>query len=73
MTFVVLYSYTISNYQAALLMYELAWKMSKDTNDLLWLGILGLTDQWLHNRIDRDKYIDGINFLQGHVLRLNHR
>ncbi len=54
-------------------MYELAWKMSKDTNDLLWLGILGLTDQWLHNRIDRDKYIDGINFLQGHVLRLNHR
>ena len=59
--------------QAALQMFELAWKMSKDTNDLLWLAIVGVTDQYLHNRTDRDKYIDDINFLQGHVLRHNHR
>ncbi len=54
-------------------MFQLAWKMSKDTNDLLWLAIVGVTDQYLHHKVDRDKYIDDINFLQGHVLRHNHR
>ena len=28
--------YSTLFFQAAYLMYEMAWKMSKDTNDLLW-------------------------------------
>ncbi|XP_033747411.1 cell division control protein 45 homolog isoform X3 [Pecten maximus] len=58
---------------AALLIFELAWKMSKDTNDLLWLSILGVTDQFIHYKTPRDKYIDDVMALQSHVSRHNHR
>lgn len=40
-------------FQASLIMYELAWKMSKDSNDLLWWAAIGLTHQYLYERIDR--------------------
>ena len=39
--------------QASLVMYELAWKMSRDNNDLLWWAIIGLTEQLLYEKIDR--------------------
>lgn len=58
---------------AAFLLYEMAWKLSKDTNDLLWLAIIGVTDQFIGRRIDRDRYIDSVSNLQPHVSRLNHR
>ena len=35
------------------MMYELAWKMSRDNNDLLWWAIVGLTEQLLCEKIDR--------------------
>jgi len=72
----VLYEYAqFSGYgtSSAFLMFELAWKMSKDNNDLLWLAILGVTEQFTHSKIDRDKYIEDIGNLQGHVSRHNHR
>jgi len=56
---------------AALIMYDLAWKLSKDSNDLLWLAIVGLTEQFLFARIDRETYFDDCNYLREHVLRLN--
>jgi len=37
------------------------------------LAIIGVTDQYLGRRIDRDKYIDSVGNLQPHVSRLNHR
>lgn len=42
------------------MMYELAWKMSRDDNDLLWWAIIGLTEQLLYEKIDR--YILEKNF-----------
>ena len=39
--------------QASLVMYELAWKMSRDDNDLLWWAIIGLSEQLLYEKIDR--------------------
>lgn len=57
----------------ALLMYELAWKMSKDNNDTLWWGIIGVTDQFQNKKIGRDKYVSSVLELQGHMSRLNHR
>ena len=54
-------------------MFEMAWKMSKDTNDLLWLAVIGVTDQFIHNKVDRDKYIEDVGQLQLHVSRHNHR
>ncbi|XP_013383421.1 cell division control protein 45 homolog [Lingula anatina] len=53
-------------------MFELAWKMSKDTNDLVWLACVGVTDQYAHGKIDREKYIEMVSDLQMHVSRHNH-
>ncbi|KAL4225254.1 DNA replication initiation factor cdc45 [Mactra antiquata] len=58
---------------SALLMFELTWKMSKDSNDLLWLAIIGVTDQYIHYKTPREKYIEDVMALQSHVSRLNHR
>nr|BAH83666.1 cell division cycle 45 [Patiria pectinifera] len=58
---------------AAMIMYDLAWKMSKDTNDLLWWAIVGLTDQLLSKKIDRETYVLEATELNRHVARHNHR
>lgn len=42
-------SYGIS---AAVLMWHLASDLGKEDNALLWHAIVGLTDQFLHDRID---------------------
>ncbi|XP_051964241.1 cell division control protein 45 homolog [Xyrauchen texanus] len=58
---------------AAMVMFELAWVMSKDTKDMLWWSVLGLTDQWAHDKIPHMKYVTDIATLQRHVSRHNHR
>uniref|UniRef100_A0A4W4FBD7 CDC45 cell division cycle 45 homolog (S. cerevisiae) n=1 Tax=Electrophorus electricus TaxID=8005 RepID=A0A4W4FBD7_ELEEL len=58
---------------AAMFMFELAWVMTKDTKDMLWWSIIGLTDQWVHDKITHMKYVTDIVALQRHVSRHNHR
>lgn len=58
---------------SAFLVYELAWKMSKDTIATLWWGIVGVTDQFQNKKISRDKYFTNVVELQGHLSRINHR
>ncbi|XP_075920400.1 cell division control protein 45 homolog [Petromyzon marinus] len=58
---------------SALLLFELAWTMSKDSNDMLWWAIVGLTAQWLHDKITHAKYVSDVADLQRHVSRHNHR
>ena len=55
----------------AVLMYELAWKMSRDDNDLLWWSIIGHTEQLLMLKSEVDKYLIGSGNLRDHVSRLN--
>ena len=72
----VLFSYTRDSYyssSSALLLYELAWRLSKDTNDLLWWAIVGHTDLWLSKKFDDDKFMLDTANLQNHVARLNNR
>uniref|UniRef100_A0A8C9U183 CDC45 cell division cycle 45 homolog (S. cerevisiae) n=1 Tax=Scleropages formosus TaxID=113540 RepID=A0A8C9U183_SCLFO len=57
---------------SAVVLFELAWVMSKDTKDMLWWAIIGLTDQWVHDRITHMKYVTDIAALQRHVSRHNH-
>lgn len=38
------------------IMYYLAQKLNKTTNDLLWLAIIGFTDQIVHNHIETQRY-----------------
>ncbi|XP_063310529.1 cell division control protein 45 homolog [Pelobates fuscus] len=58
---------------SAMMMFELAWIMSKDSNDMLWWSILGLTDQWVQDKITQMKYVTDVGTLQRHVSRHNHR
>ena len=70
------FSYTRDSYyssSSALLLYELAWRLSKDTNDLLWWAIVGHTDLWLSKKFDDDKFMLDTANLQNHVARLNNR
>uniref|UniRef100_A0A8B9PLW1 Cell division cycle 45 n=1 Tax=Apteryx owenii TaxID=8824 RepID=A0A8B9PLW1_APTOW len=58
---------------SAMVMFDLAWIMSKDLNDMLWWAIVGLTDQWIQDKITQMKYVTDIGILQRHVSRHNHR
>ncbi|XP_010732539.3 cell division control protein 45 homolog [Larimichthys crocea] len=58
---------------AAAMFFELAWVLTKDTKDMLWWAIIGLTDQWVHDKITHMKYVTDIATMQRHVSRHNHR
>ncbi|XP_029777947.1 cell division control protein 45 homolog [Suricata suricatta] len=58
---------------SAMVMFDLAWMMSKDLNDMLWWAIVGLTDQWVQDKITQMKYVIDVGILQRHVSRHNHR
>ncbi|XP_004592127.2 cell division control protein 45 homolog [Ochotona princeps] len=58
---------------SAMVMFDLAWTMSKDLNDMLWWAIVGLTDQWVQDKITQMKYVTDVGILQRHVSRHNHR
>lgn len=58
---------------ASMIIFELAWILTKDTKDMLWWAIIGLTDQWVHDKITHMKYITDVATLQRHVSRHNHK
>lgn len=58
---------------ASLMLFELAWVLTKDTKDMLWWAIIGLTDQWVHDKITHMKYVTDVATMQRHVSRHNHR
>uniref|UniRef100_A0A8V5GC19 Uncharacterized protein n=1 Tax=Melopsittacus undulatus TaxID=13146 RepID=A0A8V5GC19_MELUD len=64
--------YEYRGISSAMMMFDLAW-MSKDLNDMLWWAIVGLTDQWVQDKITQMKYVADIGILQRHVSRHNHR
>ena len=71
-----LFSYTRDSYtstSSALLVYELAWRLSRDTNDLLWWAILGHTELWINKKMDEDRFLMDTGNLGNHVARLNQR
>ena len=58
---------------SALLVYELAWRLSRDTNDLLWWAIVGHTELWINKKMDEDRFVVDTGNLGNHVARLNQR
>lgn len=72
----VLFSYTRDSYtgtSSAVTLYELAWRLSRDNNDLLWWAIVGHTELWLSKKCDEDRYLVETGNLGNHVARLNNR
>ncbi|KAG1655059.1 Cell division control protein 45 [Nymphon striatum] len=65
--------FTYYSTSSACILLELAWKMSKDTNDLLWWAIVGLTDQYISQKIEQNSYLMSLGTLQGFVTRHNHK
>ncbi|KAI9272674.1 CDC45 family [Phascolomyces articulosus] len=51
--------------------YALATQLARTNNDLLWLAIIGVTSQYIFERIDTDKYSNYISILNDDVTRCN--
>uniref|UniRef100_A0A182TSD3 CDC45-like protein n=1 Tax=Anopheles melas TaxID=34690 RepID=A0A182TSD3_9DIPT len=58
---------------SALSIFELAWRMSKDSLDLLWWAIVGVTEQKLLGKVESASYTLLIEKLQSHVSRLTNK
>lgn len=54
-------------------MYELAWKLSRDSLDVAWWGIVGATEQAILGKVESRISVLEMGNLQGHVSRLTHR
>lgn len=52
--------------------FNLAWKLSRDSNQLLWYAIIGVFDQFVNEKIDEDRFLHYTSTLQSHVSRLSH-
>lgn len=62
--------YSFYSRSSALSMYELAWQLSKDSMDLLWWAIVGVTEQLLSGKIESSTYVLESQKIQSHVTRL---
>jgi len=67
------YKYTYHRCSSSLVLFDLAWKSAKDNNDLLWWSIIGVSEQLVNAKIDKDLYTRYVVELNSHVLRHNHR
>ncbi|KAK3927335.1 Cell division control protein 45-like protein [Frankliniella fusca] len=71
----IVFDYTQFSYfgkASAVRMFELALSLSKDNVDLLWCAIIGVTEQYLLGKIEKQQYILDTGVLQGHVSKLSH-
>lgn len=69
----VLFNYTQYSFysrSSALTLFELAWQLSKDSLDLLWWAIVGITEQLIAGKIESSVYTLETQKIQSHVTRL---
>ncbi|KAK0080928.1 hypothetical protein PV325_013088 [Microctonus aethiopoides] len=65
--------YSYYGKSSAVVMFEMAWKMSKDSLDTVWWAIIGATEQVILNKVESRVNVLEAGRLQGHVSRLSHR
>lgn len=71
----IVFEYTQFSYYgkaSALQMFELALSLSKDNADLLWCAIVGVTEQYLLGKVEKQQYVLDTGLLQGYVSKLCH-
>mmetsp|Transcript_32116 Transcript_32116/g.102290 ORF Transcript_32116/g.102290 Transcript_32116/m.102290 type:complete len:597 (+) Transcript_32116:270-2060(+) len=56
---------------AGCLMYDIGHQLSKDGGEALWLAIVSLTDQYVHQRVTQERYTAGVFELEQRVNALN--
>ncbi|ALC48162.1 CDC45L [Drosophila busckii] len=72
----IMFDYTQFSYygrSTALMIFELAWKLSKDNMDLLWWAIVGISEQLLLGKIESAAYTLELEHIQSHVSRLTNK
>lgn len=72
----IMFDYSQSSFytrSTALVFFELAWRMSKDSPDLLWWAIVGVTEQLLMGKCESSTYTLETQKIQSHVTRLNNK
>ncbi len=50
-------------------MYDLAWKLSRDSNELLWLAVVAHTEQLVMGKSDDERNILETESIREHVAR----
>lgn len=71
-----MFEYLQYNYygrSSAMMLFELAWKMSKESMELLWLAIVGVSEQLIMGKIESTTYTLESDKMQSHVSRLTNR
>lgn len=61
------YSASWHGTSSAVLVYSLVQALNRSGNELLWLAVVGLTDQLVHERIQYEKYVGATQLLQEEV------
>lgn len=72
----IMFDYTQYSYygkSSAMLIFELAWKLTKDSIDLLWWAIVGITEQLILGKIESSTYVLETERIQSHVSRLSNK
>jgi len=65
------YKYQEYGLNSSGIMYLMARMIQKDDNDMLWNAILGLTESFVYEKIDRDKYNEAVAIYCDEVKRHN--
>ena len=65
------YKYQYYGLNSSGIMYLMARSVQKDDNDMLWSAILGLTESFIYEKIDRDKYNECVSYYCDEVKRRN--
>lgn len=71
-----MFDYTQYSYygrSSAIIIFELAWKLSRDSMELLWWAIVGLTEQLVLEKIESSSYVLESTKMQSHVARLTNK
>ncbi|CAL7947001.1 unnamed protein product [Xylocopa violacea] len=72
----ILFNYTQYSYygkSSAMLVFEMAWNMSKDNLDMVWWAIVGSTEQAILGKVESRLSVLDEGSLQAHVSRLTHK
>ena len=65
------YSGSYYGQSVAGLFYSMARQMNREDNTMLWMWLVGVADQLIHNRSDRSQYERTIGECQTEVIKLN--
>lgn len=56
-----------------MIMFEMAWSMTKDNLDMIWWAIIGSAEQAILGKVESRLSVLEEGFLQAHVSRLTHK